>query len=156
MANNTNEEIQKSYVEQCLSIKNELFSMLRKAHDDTNKKNEKYLDDANLIEQKLLPLITDVNNALDGLKAESELIRKTLDDKVKESKKLLKEEFEKLKEQYELGSICINTIVKRMDDLEGYIKDERFHDIVKDINELEEQFKQEAIKLVQKRMKEKK
>jgi hypothetical protein len=39
-----------------------------------------------------------------------------------------------------------------MDELEGYIKNERFHDIVKEINDLEDKFEKEAIKLVQKRM----
>lgn len=139
------ESIAKHYLEQCMSIKKEIYDLLAKQHREANERHAKYIVDAEEIAAILEPLMK-----------EASLVKTELKDAIKASKKEMEKEFVKLKEQYEFGSICINTITKRMDDLESYIKNERFHDIVKEINDLESRFEQEAMKLVQKRMKEKK
>lgn len=136
------EKIAKHYLEQCMSIKNEIFVKLSEQHRLSDEKHAKYIRDAQELANIIEPLIKDAIS-----------VRNDLQKAIKDSKKELEKEFIKLKEQYEFGSICINTITKRMDNLESYIKNERFHDIVKEVNDLESKFEQEAIKLVQKRMK---
>jgi len=138
------ESIGKHYLEQCMSIKKEIYDLLSKQHREEAERQVSYTRNAEEVVKILSPLMK-----------EGKMISDELKETIKISKKELEKEFIKLKDQYELGSICINTITKRMDILESYIKNERFHDIVKEINDLENKFEEEAIKVVQKRMKSK-
>ena len=145
MSKETEETIYKNYLEQCISIKNDIYALLASLHKSSTQRRDEYTNEANKMVEILKPLIN-----------ESEVILKEFKELEDHMKKSLKKEFIKLQEQYEMGTIYINTITKRMDDLESYIKNERFHNIVKDINDLEDKFEEEAIKLVQSRMREKK
>lgn len=138
-------DLHKHYLNQCLQIKNEIYELLSSQHKQAEDRKNKYISDVKEAIIELSPLLK-----------EAEIIKKELSKIIDKYKKELEKEFVKLKEQYEIGSICIDTITKRMDALEGYIKNERFHDIVKSINELEDRFEKEAMKIVQDRMKEKK
>jgi hypothetical protein len=139
------ERLYKSYLEACMNIKTDIYGLLKSQHQQSEERKNQYIKEAHEVKEILQPLLD-----------QAEIIKKDLKESIKLYKKELKEEFIKLQEQYEMGTIYINTITKRMDDLEGYIKNERFHDIVKDICELEDKFEQEAIKLVQNRMRDKK
>ena len=70
---------------------------------------------------------------------------------IEETLEGMKKEFDRASDRFSSSYIKpMNAIEKRLSKLEEYINDDRFHEIYKQINLLEEEFHQKAIKIITK------
>lgn len=140
----SSERICKHYMSQCMTIKKEIFDILASLHRDMGTRTESYMNKALTIKQELDGSVTEAEKLKDSIEGEAEKIKKSL-----------KAEIGSLNAQRLVEKKEIDQVLERMKELESYIKNERFHDLVKEINQLEDEFEQKAVQLAQSRMRKK-
>lgn len=134
-------KIVKHYHAQCLAIKTEIYELLGKLHKGLDEKSEEYICRAREAKMELAEVILEGNK-----------VKKSLKGDMDNARDALHEEADNLVKQRAIEQKDFDLLLKRMGELESYLRNERFHDLVKEINALEDKFEKEAIKLVQKRM----
>lgn len=158
----TDEKICQTYAKQCLDIKNDIYNLMKNAHSEVCKKVEEkiafYTEEASTIRNNLSAVIVEgrklieqLYSGIDGFKDEMREEAK----KIKNERLIEVKEFNRLEQHIGQIDLISISIQKKMEKLELYIKNDRFHDIVDEINKLEERFSVEAMAIVQNRMKKK-
>lgn len=134
-------KIVKHYHAQCLSIKQEIYDLMAKMHKNLEAQSDEYVLKAKDARMELAELLVEANK-----------VRKSMRAEIDNAKAIVHLEGQNLLNQRVREEKEFDLMVKRMGELESYLKNQRFYTLVQEINALEDKFEKEAMKLVQKRM----
>lgn len=128
----------KQYAKACIDIKTEIYALMANVHKEVQDRTKKYIQEA-----------LDVRAIVSEVIEDAKKVKKTIASELEKAEKYLNKQADALQSQREIEASEFYEIKARMDQLEGYIKNERFHDLVGKLNELEDEFHERAALLAQ-------